>query len=99
MFGRFSNFDKCRPEAAGGVISGRALDDVCTDVSAGFGDSRLNSARIIRLFVRPDPFCALLCSSQSQFATDRNELVMSHMQQVCEADCLREVRKSFVILA
>ena len=47
---------------AGGVISGMALDYVGTDVPASYGDSRLNSGRIIRLFVWPDPFYALLCS-------------------------------------
>ena len=58
----FSNFDKCRPEAPGDVISGMALDHVGMDVTASLGGSRLNSGRIIRLFVRLDPFCALLCS-------------------------------------
>ena len=63
IFSRFSNLDKLfRPEAGGDVISSVALDYVGTDVPAGFGDSRLNSGRIIRLFVQPDPFCALLCS-------------------------------------
>ena len=54
--------DKCRPEASGDVISGVAVEYVGTDVHGSFGDYRLNGGRIIRLFVRPDPFCALLCS-------------------------------------
>ena len=54
IFRRFSNIDICRPEADGGVISGVALDYVGTDVCAGFGVSRLNSGRIVRLFVWPD---------------------------------------------
>ena len=44
-----SNFDKCRPEAPGDVISGPAFDYVGTDVPAWFGDSRLHNGRIIRL--------------------------------------------------
>ena len=62
IFGRFSNFDKCQPEAAGDVISGMALDYVSTYVVASVGANRLNSGQIIRLFVRPDLFCAHLCS-------------------------------------
>ena len=52
------HFDKYRPEATGDVISGPAVDHVGTDVPVSFGDSKL----IIRLFVWPDQFCALLCS-------------------------------------
>ena len=48
IFGRFSNFDKCRPEGADDVISGVALEYVVTDVSASFGDYKLNIGRIIR---------------------------------------------------
>ena len=62
IFGRFSNLDKYRPDAAGDVIYDTALDYVGTDVPAGFGDYSLNNGRIIRLFVRPDSFCALLCN-------------------------------------
>ena len=56
IFGRFSNFDKCQPEVAGDVMSSTALDYVGMDVPASFGDSQSNSGRIIRPFVRPDPF-------------------------------------------
>ena len=49
IFRRFSNLDKCQPEAGGDVISGAALEYVGMDVPAGFDDSRLNSGRIIRL--------------------------------------------------
>ena len=68
IFGRFSNFDKCQLEAAGDVISGMALDCISrfsTDLPASFGDSQLNSGRIIRLvlvFVRRDEFCTPSCS-------------------------------------
>ena len=48
-----SNFDKCRPEVAGDVISGVALGYVSMDVRAKLGDSRLNNGRIIQLFVKP----------------------------------------------
>ena len=61
IFGRFSNFDKCRLEAAGDVISGLAIELAGTDVSAKFAGSRLNSGRIIRLIGLPYPFYALLC--------------------------------------
>ena len=43
IFCRFSNLDKCRPEAAGDVISGMALDYVGMGVRASFGDYKLNS--------------------------------------------------------
>ena len=61
-FRPFSNFDKCRLEAAGDVISGTALHYAGSDFCAGFGDSRLNNGRIILLFVGQDPFCVLLRS-------------------------------------
>ena len=51
-----SNLDKCRPEAAGDVISGMAIDYLGRHVRANLGDYRLNSGQIIRLFVRPDAF-------------------------------------------
>ena len=67
IFGHFSNFDKCRLEAAGDVISGVAVDSVGMyvgiDVRATFGESGSNSGRIIRLIGRPNSFYAsLLCS-------------------------------------
>ena len=46
--------------ADGEVISGVALDFVGTDGSAGFGDYRLNSGRIIRL--PAGPVLRILCS-------------------------------------
>ena len=51
----------CRLEVAGDVKSGATFDFVA-DVPAKLGDSRSNSGRIIRLFVQPDSFCALLRS-------------------------------------
>ena len=59
----FSNFDKCPQEVAGDVIPGAALVDVGMDVRVIFSDFRLNSGQVIRLFDRPDPFYALLCST------------------------------------
>ena len=47
IFGRPSNFDDCRLEVAGGVISGVVVEFVGMDVCATFGVSRLNSGRII----------------------------------------------------
>ena len=41
------NLEKCRPEAAGDVISGMALEYVGTDVPVTFADYRLKSGRII----------------------------------------------------
>ena len=43
------------------VVSGKAVEYVGTDIPASFSESQLNSGRIIRLFVPPDRFCALLC--------------------------------------
>ena len=51
-----SNFDKCRPEVTGDVISGPALVHIGVDVRAKLYDSMLNSGQIIRLFGLPDPF-------------------------------------------
>ena len=56
----FSNYDNRSPEVAGDVITCAALDYVGMDVNGKFGDSRLNSGRIIRLFVRSDSLYALL---------------------------------------
>ena len=47
IFGRFPNFDKFRPEVAGEVVSGVAIEYVVMDVRATFGESGLNSGRII----------------------------------------------------
>ena len=60
-FGRFTNLDKCRPKATGDVISGMAVDHLGTDVRASFGEYKLNSGRIIRLFGRTRfaHFCAV----------------------------------------
>ena len=43
-----SNFEKCRPEEAGDVISGMALDYVGMDVPAKLGNSRSNGSGDIR---------------------------------------------------
>ena len=60
-FRPFSNFDKCRSEVAGDVMSGVAVQYVGgMDVCSTFGES--NSDRNTGLFVQPDPFYAsLLC--------------------------------------
>ena len=47
IFGRFSNFSKCRSQVAGEVISGPAVDYVGMDVLATCGGSGLNSGRNI----------------------------------------------------
>ena len=39
IFGRFPNFDKCRSEVAGYVVSGVTMDYVGRDVRATFGES------------------------------------------------------------
>ena len=46
-FGRFPNFDKCRSEVSGDVLSGAAVHYVVMDVRSTFGESVLNSGRII----------------------------------------------------
>ena len=41
----YSNFDKCRLDVAGDVISGVAVEDeVSVDVCVKFGDSRSNGS-------------------------------------------------------
>ena len=62
IFSSFSNFDKCRPEIDGDVISRVVVDHIGVDLRAKFGDSGLNSGRIIRLFSRPQPFQKLMMS-------------------------------------
>ena len=47
IFGRVPNLDKCRSEVADDVISGVTVDYVGMDVRATFGESGLNSGRII----------------------------------------------------
>ena len=47
IFCRFSNFDNWRSEVAGDVISGVTVDSVGMDIRATFGESDLNSGRII----------------------------------------------------
>ena len=42
----FANFDKCRSEAAGDVISGVAVDYVGMNVRATFVESGLNNVHI-----------------------------------------------------
>ena len=64
IFGRFSNFDNCRPEVAGNVISGAALVHVGVDVPTKLGDYRWPNHQ---LFPRPDPFHAVLRSIQLHF--------------------------------
>ena len=45
--GRFPNFDKCRSEVAGDVMSGAAVHNVGMEVGSTFGEFGLNSSRII----------------------------------------------------
>ena len=45
-----------------GTIPDAAEEQIGVDVLVKFGDSRLNSGRIVRLLGRPHPFSALLCS-------------------------------------
>ena len=63
IFGRFSNFDNCRPEVAGDVMSGAALVYVGVDVPTKFGDSRSSRSRDIRLphFVTDDEAHLAFC--------------------------------------
>ena len=44
IFDHFSNFHKCRLDAAGGVISDMAVELIALDVRANIGDSRLTVA-------------------------------------------------------
>ena len=47
IFGRFPNFNKYRSEVTGDVISGVAVDCVDVDVRVAFGESGLDTGRII----------------------------------------------------
>ena len=58
-------------------ISDVAVDYVDMVLRVKFGDFRLTSGRIIRLFGRPDPFYVLWCSIYVHFAVDQKRLVMS----------------------
>ena len=62
IFGRFPNFDTCRSEVAGDVISGVAVDYVGLDVRATFGESGFNSSRNILLFDGPASFTRHFCA-------------------------------------
>ena len=61
IFDRFLKFDNCQPEVFSDVISGRADQDVGTDVCAFFGYSRLKPSEA--------SFSALLRTS---ITSDRN---------------------------
>ena len=62
IFGHFSNFDKGRLVVDDVVISSVAVEYLGIDVFAKCVDYRLNNVRIIRLYGRPEPLHALLCS-------------------------------------
>ena len=47
IFAHIVNFDKWRSEAGGDVVSGVAVGQVGVYVRAAFGESELNSGRII----------------------------------------------------
>ena len=53
ILSRFLNFDKCRSEVAGDVISGVAVESVGMDVRVTFGESVLNSGQIILFTLWP----------------------------------------------
>ena len=72
IFGHFSNFDECRTEVTGDVLSSDTAEQVGMDVLAKCGDLLLNIGRIILLFVRPDPFYALLWSINCILQPNRN---------------------------
>ena len=48
-FQPFLNFDKCRPEVAGDVISGTAVDFASLEVLVKFGDSDCRRGEVIDL--------------------------------------------------
>ena len=47
----FAKFDKCRPEVSADVLSIVAIDYVCLDVPAKFGDSRFKTLIIIIIII------------------------------------------------
>ena len=66
----FSNIQKCRPEAADDVISGLAEVYFVLDIRVKFGDTLLNTSRIILLWPTGQVFRIL------PHAADRKHLVM-----------------------
>ena len=65
IFGRFSNFDKCRLEVDGDVISGVAVEYVGVDVRATFGESGLNTKQwpnYFTLWPAGPVYASLVCS-------------------------------------
>ena len=72
IFGRFSNLDKCRPEAACDVISGRALEYVGTDVRAGLGDIKSKVVELLSGRTRFAHLCAAFITvcSRPEAASD-----------------------------
>ena len=62
IFVHFSNFDICWREVADDALTSMAVEYIGIDDHEKFGDSALNSGRIITLLICPDPFYALLCS-------------------------------------
>ena len=73
----FRTFGRCRPKAAGGVMSGVAVQQVGLDVRVQYGASKLNSGRIISLFAGRTRFthfyavfnCILQPTGNQQLAT------------------------------
>ena len=55
--------DNFLPEIVSDVMFDVAVDYVCVDVHATFGEPELNSGRIILLFGQPDKFYASVLSS------------------------------------
>ena len=69
IFGRFLNFNKCRPGVPGNVKSGVSVEKVGMNVCMKFGDSRSNRSRDIRA---AEP--ALDCNCVGRTTSDeRNE--------------------------
>ena len=79
ILGRFSSFDRGRPEAAGDVISGTALDSVGMDVPASFGDSSLKWSN----YSTPAGPVLRTFWAVFNFAADRQLVVTSYPPILC----------------
>ena len=81
---RVSNIGKRRSEVVDDVISAVAVDWVGVDVPVKFGDSMLNSDRIMRLFVGRtsfSDFCAVDLWGQSSLISVRTFVILAYTVQ------------------
>ena len=72
-------FNRCRPELAGEVVSGMTVDWVGLVVRVKFGDSTLNSDRIMLRFAGRTGFTRVCAVFNCIFCNQSKKLVMSYL--------------------